>query len=90
MTSLKRTLAGLVLGFYLAMIGIQTFHTHTATAEAHAQCQICKIAHQSPSLINPPVVPRAPVVFATAVILEIPGSALQIVFRSYGPSPPTA
>ena|GEM_PF-2356778 len=72
----------------MTFVGIQTFHTHTTETNAPTHCQICKIAHQVPALINPPAVTPFSLSVQQAVSITIPHPYLRFVFQSHGLAPP--
>ena len=83
-----RVSSGIILAAYLGLIGVQTFHTHTASPTAQAECQVCKIAHQTPALVNPPADAAFTLGVQPAPQAAVPQPYLRLVFQAHGRSPP--
>jgi hypothetical protein len=43
----RRILAGLLLGAFLALIGVQAAHAHEGASPASDACAVCALAHQA-------------------------------------------
>ena len=81
--------SGFILAAYVAMLGLQAFHTHAAAADAQTECRICNIAHQTPALPNPPAPAFLPFRTGPAALLVTPLAAPRLTFQAHGLAPPT-
>lgn len=78
----------ILVATFLGWIGLQAFHSHAALTQGDTQCQVCKIAHQTPALLSTPhSLSTTLIVVATHTTIAL-RPALVAVFTTHGLAPP--
>jgi hypothetical protein len=88
MRGFTRFISGLLIVSFLSWTGLQSFHAHPADAGLKEDCQVCKIAHQTPALVNPPAAPTLTLNPLFLNLSATPPSGQRVVIQLHGLAPP--